>query len=590
MKKSAFGNWLSHPTYFLFWFSFGFYAWTYTFSAKTASPTYEKIEMSSLAEQTIQAELEAEIEATEYRDLENKSDEQLLAELEESNDKYDFKVNQDPYAVDIEAVAEYDEKMSDAPYTISNNYFTYENIADKEIKIDFEEAGKCAAGKLYYEKMITSNPRLRPWIQAPEKESSALPMKCITHIMNSATLPKSNYAVCPKASGHPRRGAAKSCVTENLVSLTYNAYVDVTDCLNLNPKDLLPKISNESGFALNAYGTKGDGGIGQLTGIAIAEVNKVYDSYMIQIQKAGQTKASCARIIRDKSVFNKVSAEPGQRCVLMGVPENPVKNLLYTAILNRMNMDRMSGIRYIAGKDLLPEAGEWVPVKNTAADEFEGVFKKYQFKEKLVKLGIKKPNLHFYKDVLTYAGYNMGPPTSIRLFDEYLSKRLGLRKITAAEKKEKVKAEEENASPYLFNEDENYPKALKTTAKDFDFNNTLSARDFDGKEKSVVTIARLQVMSSSIGKKDKPDVKLAKVKRRKELPRQWAIAHTKTFPEYLAYRANNYDGQSTARYNVYGTPGYLNIVADKNKAMRDLFNGAGNSPDYCSNPNFLKAK
>ncbi|MBC7420011.1 MAG: hypothetical protein H7328_04720 [Bdellovibrio sp.] len=588
MKKSAFGKWLSHPTYFMFWIALGFYAWSFSFNSKDV-PVQGDVQMSSLAETDVSADFSEDVMQTEYKDLEAKSDEQIIAELEASSEKYDFSKDENPYAVDPQALDEFDEKMASAPYKVKDNYFVYENILDGDIKVDFEEAKACGAPRLIYEKMITSNPKLKSWIQLPEKEDADLPMKCITHIMNSVTLPKANYALCAKASGGGRRGIAKSCVTQNMVSLTYNAYTDVTDCLNLNPKDLLPKISNESGFALNAYGTKGDGGIGQLTGIAIAEVNKVYDNYLTQIQKAAATKPSCARIMQDKSVLTKASAEPSQRCSLMAVPENPLKNVLYMAILNRMNMDRMSGISFLAGKDYLSKDGEWKLIKNNSSDSFEGVFKKYQFKAKLEKLGIKNANLHFYKDVLTFAGYNMGTPTSIRLFDEYLSKRLGLRKITKSEKAEKVKAEEDNASPYLFNEQEVLAKPIKTSLKDFDFNNTAVAYDVDEKEKSVVTIARLQVNSGSISKKDAPVVKAQKVKRRKELPKQWALAHLKTFPEYLAYRANNYDGKSTSHFTMYGTPGYLNLVADKNKSMRDLFNASGSSPDYCSNPNFLKA-
>ncbi len=581
MNNSLFSRWLSHPTYFLFWLAVGFYSWSFTLNSKNYEPAGEKIEFSSMAEKFNKVETEEEILATEFDELQAKSDHQLLEELEEVSENYDMSKVTDPYAVDPQMVSEYDERLAELPYSTANNFFSYEHISDNEIKFQFEEPSKCAPAKLHYEKLISSNPKLKSWIQLPETESPALPLRCITHIMNSVTLPKKNYAICTKPSGAGRRGAEKSCTTPKMVSLTYNMYVDVTDCFNLNPKDLLPKISNESGFALNAYGGMGDGGIGQLTGIAIEEVNKVYDTYMTQVLKAAANKPSCARISKDKSLLTKASHSSADRCSLMAAPENPLKNLIYMAILNRMNMDRISGISYLAGTDYLAKDGDWIPVKHNSTDEFGGVFKKYQLKEKLEKLGIRNANLHFFKDALTFAGYNMGTPTSIRLFDEYLSKRLGLKK---GGQKSNL------GSPYQFDENEDYPKAIKTSLKDFDFHNTAVGRDVDGKEKSVVTIARMQVASFAIGKNDKPEVKLQKVKRRKELPRQWAMAHLKTFPEYLAYRANSYDGTSKGRYTMHGTPGYLNLVAEKNKSMRNLFNGAGTSPDYCSNPNFLKIK
>ena len=112
----------------------------------------------------------------------------------------------------------------------------------------------------------------------------------------------------------------------------------------------------------------------------------------------------------------------------------------------------------------------------------------------------------------------------------------------------------------------------------------------DGKEKNVIDIARSYVMSSFISKKDSVAQKRAKVKKRKQLPKEWATSYLKSFPEFLALNANNYNGKQTSAYDVYGAPGYLSYVADRNREFRTVFNNAGIDPDYCSDPNFLSIK
>ena len=59
------------------------------------------------------------------------------------------------------------------------------------------------------------------------------------------------------------------CVTEEYSTAVYNAFVDVTQCLNIPQKELLPKFFNESGMHINAFGGGKDAGVGQLTEAAI---------------------------------------------------------------------------------------------------------------------------------------------------------------------------------------------------------------------------------------------------------------------------------------------------------------------------------
>lgn len=165
--------------------------------------------------------------------------------------------------------------------------------------------------------------------------------------------------------------------------------------------------------------------------------------------------------------------------------------------------------------------------------------------------------MHFFKEMLTLAGYNMGSPTAIRLFSRYLELRKATKKPLSED--------------------------------DFDFNKVRIKEDVDGdkKKKSAIDIAKSYVMSSFIGKKDSPAVRQIKLNKRKQLPKVWAAAYLKSFPEFLALRANSYDGKQLTAYDVYGAPGYVSYIAEKNRNMRELSTNAGVDPDFCSDPNFL---
>lgn len=549
----SFSNWLNHPVYFLFWFFLGAYGLTFSFDCKKCE-TAKVSQFSSMAEDQDVPELAD----TNFQEMQALSDDQLLNQLEQNSQVR----TENPYALSLEEIQQIDQEVYPT-LNGSPNDFQYEPIAEDTLKTEVEnpkDAKVCPAPRLFYEKQITSNPKLKELASTREVESKELPRKCLIHVMNKMGLPKVNLGVCAKASGGVKTGGAKPCVSDNLVNLTYNSYVDVMDCLNLKAKTFLPKIARESGFLLNAYGIGKDGGIGQFTKSAIDAVNGEFQNYMTEIEKAAATKPSCARIMKYKPYLTKASSAAEQRCSMIGTPENPLRNILYVGIFNKSNMNRFAGSKYIAGQDYFVRGSELVPVKNNSTDEFDGVFKDNKYKESLVELGFKNPNMHFFKEVLALAGYNMGSPTSIRLFSKYLEKRKQAKK--------------------------------KLIEDDFDFNRIRLAKDTfgDGKEKNVIEIARSFIMSSFISAKDTAASKAAKLKKRKQLPKEWAASYLKSFPEFLTLNANNYDGKQTTAYDVYGAPGYVSYVADKNRELRKTFNSSGIDPNYCSDPDFLTFK
>jgi hypothetical protein len=482
--------------------------------------------------------------------------------------------------------------------------------------IDYEEAKSCRANRLDVEKVFDTNKsEIEEYLterEDPSPESSTIPRSCVTHIMNKFNLGSFNFARCRGSDGEPARGGVKPCVTKNLVNYTYNALVDVSECLNINTKSLLPKLSNESGLIINTLGVGFDAGIGQLTSDAIAEVNKFYDIYLTEVRRAADAgKASCQRIVSFEKEYNEKSQKkyarkfPGKkfnqnfsllakvgnglsnRCGLIAPPENPMRNILYMGIYNRLNMDYLSGVKFRAGIDYLNDK----PIKNDASDTIGGAFERNGIKKLLKEAGlseIEKVNFHRVVEMVTLAGYNAGPTTAFKMLLDYLNRRIAYNKLPGVKKR------------YL-------------TDADFDFHNPKKQKDdVDGIERTVVENARLNVNSPMIVKNEK-NLKV-RLDRVRSLPEKIRTAHLRTFPEFMIYRQNNFESsilnpinlakvndvkdveakallRSTfPPYKTNAAPGYLSFLAAKDNALRLTFLTAGQSEWLCSDKNFLKLK
>lgn len=379
MRRRKFSSWWSHPVTFLLWFFIGLGILKFgSFNSAT-----EVIQMSSVDEKA--EEQSVDLADTNYQELQSLSDAELLSQLEQNSEQLKKASETETEGTSKQTFAlSYDQldEINDFIYNpLEKKMNGYETIADETFKIQYEDPKDpkvCPAGRLYYEKLLTNptNSKLiKDLTDSAVAEDTKFPKKCILHVMNATGLGRSSLGICSKAVGPVSRGGSKPCVTETLVNAVYNSYVDVMDCLNLNPKFLFPKISQESGFLLNAFGVGRDGGIGQFTEAAIAETNKVYDDYIKQMEIAAAGKPSCARIIQHKSLLKKANPSSSQRCSMIGVPENPLRNIVYIGIFNRMQMDRFSGVKYHAGQDFIDKDGQFTAVTYTEKDEFEGVFK-----------------------------------------------------------------------------------------------------------------------------------------------------------------------------------------------------------------------
>lgn len=154
-----------------------------------------------------------------------------------------------------------------------------------------------------------------------------IPMKCIQFAQNQF---RGNFARCEDEDSKPKATSARPCMTESYVNLTYNAYHDVMDCFNLDPKEFYLQIMIESGFHINAFNKSGfDSGIAQFTGNGIKRIvsdNRIERTRRVLLESS---RKSCQRIASIVGVFDITSFVVEKRCAMISLPKNPYRGMLF---------------------------------------------------------------------------------------------------------------------------------------------------------------------------------------------------------------------------------------------------------------------
>lgn len=253
----------------------------------------------------------------------------------------------------------------------------------------------CRSERLSHHNRLEAN--LKSYSQT--RAQGSFPRACLTYIMNTfgpKNTRSSLFASCSGSNLRPTRRSFKPCVSDSYINVTYNAFNDVATCLGINPKYLIPKIANESGFHTNAFGAGSDTGIGQLTGPAIQDVNRHVNRYKGYV--TGSNRASCKRlsplIINQKPVPHQV----GARCSLMQSPQNPTLNMFYMAI--KFQLDFATIDRFYQRRGI----------------------------ETLIKqAGLQSVDREKIRTLLLTLAYNTGAGGAINHIREYLNYRIALR-------------------------------------------------------------------------------------------------------------------------------------------------------------------
>jgi hypothetical protein len=391
----------------------------------------------------------------------------------------------------------------------------------------YEDANSCGVNRLWAEKEISAHPDLTD-LMKERVESNLLPRSCVAYTMNNFNVGPQYLAQCPARGGLPRRGGSKACSTKKMVNLTYNSYVDVMDCFGFKPKNILPKLANESGMVLNTLGGGFDAGVAQMTITGINFVNAEYAQYIEKMQAS--TKPACVRLMKHKKLLVQASELKKDRCEFISPGENPLRSFVYSAMLNKIN-----------------------------ETEMKKLFEQNNIEERIKKLGFKSVDIDSLIEVMAYMSYNAGSDIAFNAINTYVTKR------------------EANG--------------LKLSASDFNFEQDRTALDMDGTTKDVHFIARAFAESPLKFPGEDAKTNAIKLKRAKLLPEKIRSAYKLSFPEHLIYKQNNFNEADQiigAGYRMLGAPGYINFLAKKNNDIKAAFNEFGAGADYCSNPNYLK--
>ncbi len=160
-----------------------------------------------------------------------------------------------------------------------------------------------------------------------EEFRNYIPMKCIQFAQRNF---RGTFGRCENEESKPSVTSSRPCMTENYVNLTYNAYHDVMDCFNLDPKEFYLQIMIESGFHVNAFNKTGfDSGIAQFTGNGIKRIvtdNRIERTRRILLESS---RNSCQRIASIVGSFDITSFIVEKRCAMISLPKNPYRGMLF---------------------------------------------------------------------------------------------------------------------------------------------------------------------------------------------------------------------------------------------------------------------
>jgi hypothetical protein len=232
-------------------------------------------------------------------------------------------------------------------------------------------------------------------------KAGEFPLECIRFSLDESfsRIPvgaRSDYFVkCSSEKAEPQRGQARPRYSEYEIKELHQSFLAITDCLDVEPQSIFPKLMMESGFHVQIQSLGGDAGIGQLTSKAIGDVDANLATYKKMIYES--TKPSC-RWIRARTQSRNSFWQPSlgkSKCMVMARPNNPLKNLLYTVIFHKLNQGYVNNKfeeKNIAG--LLKEAGY-------PGTDFTAL-----------------------KRILVALGYNTGGSTAVRNLQDYLFSRI----------------------------------------------------------------------------------------------------------------------------------------------------------------------
>ena len=186
-----------------------------------------------------------------------------------------------------------------------------------------------------------------------QNRTTHFPIACVetAHLTLAST---GYYGYCPTDAGQPGRTHPRPCISENYVGSVYTALVDIAECLDFDPRWAFAVFNLESALHLNAVGASTDIGIGQLTTVAIKEVN-LNALPKARRMASASSKDSCKRLL---PLLYDGEPDLDRRCSFISVPSNPTHNLSFGVLLLKRNRELLDSYFTRWGMVLPPGVGE----------------------------------------------------------------------------------------------------------------------------------------------------------------------------------------------------------------------------------------
>lgn len=184
----------------------------------------------------------------------------------------------------------------------------------------------CRGVNSYLEPTLARMPQDYLVIRNNESQNR-LPVQCIQLAQRSYV---GHFALCKSEDEKPQVSSTRPCLSESYTNLAYNAYHDVMDCFNLDPREMFYQIMIESGFHINAINKTGfDSGMAQFTANGIKHVaanNLIERTRRILLETS---RASCQRISSVVGSFSIDAFTVQKRCSMIALPRNPYRAMLF---------------------------------------------------------------------------------------------------------------------------------------------------------------------------------------------------------------------------------------------------------------------
>jgi hypothetical protein len=218
----------------------------------------------------------------------------------------------------------------------------------------------------------------------------------------------SMFADCPEANGTPVRVGGKPCITEEYFNIVSNSLRYMSECMGIPLRKIIPKLANESGLNMNAFGPVNDAGIGQFTASALEDVSQNLEIEKKNIrQRAQDGNTACQKLIAFEDALPRtpedVQYPDANRCHVISIPPNPVRSMIYYGVFYNA-MKRHAG-------------NSW---KRSGKNDPEGL----SLDQLLEKAAIEPKHHEKIKEKLFILAYNTGPAPPVSFLKNWLRYRL----------------------------------------------------------------------------------------------------------------------------------------------------------------------